>query len=258
MKVMILCGGRGTRMKEETEFRPKPMVEVGGKPILWHIMKIFSAYGFREFILCLGYKGNMIKEYFLNYEAMNNDFTIRLGAQHRIQLHSNHQESDWQVTLVDTGEEAGTGARLKKASKYIDGDRFMLTYGDGVADIDINKLVDFHEQEGRIGLITGVHPSSRFGELMIEDNKVLKFYEKPQVGQGLINGGFFVFRKEFLDYVPQDDSCAMEGSPLEDLTAKGELSVYKHDGFWQCVDTYRELGVLDNLWKQGKAPWKKW
>jgi glucose-1-phosphate cytidylyltransferase len=258
MKVLILCGGRGTRLKEETEFRPKPMVEIGGKPILWHIMKIYSRFGFKDFVLCLGYKGHMIKEYFLNYEAMSNDFTVQLGTHQKILFHSGHEEKNWNVTLVDTGEEAGTAARIKRAAKYIDGDEFMVTYGDGVANIDIHKLIDLHHQENKLGTITGVHPASRFGELLVEGHKVLKFHEKPQVREGLINGGFFVFKKEFLGYLSEDDSALLEQEPLERLTQNGELSVYIHDGFWQCVDTYRELEALNALWKADNAPWKVW
>jgi len=255
---MILCGGRGTRLKEETEFRPKPLVEIGGKPILWHIMKIYSHYGFKDFVLCLGYKGHMIKEYFLNYEAMNNDFTVQLGAHQKIQFHSKHAENDWSVTLVETGDETGTGARVKRAAKYIDDDTFMVTYGDGVANIDLKKLREIHTQEGRIGTITAVHPASRFGELLVQDHKVLKFHEKPQVREGLINGGFFVFKKEFFGYLSEDDTGLLEQEPLENLTQKGELSVFVHDKFWQCVDTYRELELLNKLWKAGQAPWKVW
>lgn len=258
MKVVILCGGRGTRMKEETEFRPKPLVNVGENPILWHIMKIYAHYGFKDFVLSLGYKGNMIKEYFLNYEAMSNDFTVCLGDRNKIQFHNSHKECDWNVTLVDTGEEAMTGARIKKVEKYIDTDLFMVTYGDGVADIDVQKLVDFHHSHGKIGTITGVHPSSRFGELVIKDSKVTKFYEKPQVSQGLVNGGFFVFKKEFLNYLEKNDNCFLEGKALENLSKKGELMAYFHDGFWQCVDTYRELEVLNSLWKTPHPPWKVW
>lgn len=258
IKVIILCGGRGTRMKEETEFRPKPLVNVGGYPILWHIMKIYAHYGFKDFILGLGYKGNMIKEYFLNYEAMSNDFTVCLGDRDKIQFHSNHEECDWNVTLVDTGEEAMTGARIKKVEKYIDTDLFMVTYGDGVADINVQKLVDFHRSHGKIGTITGVHPSSRFGELDIKENKVAEFYEKPQISQGLINGGFFVFKKEFFKRLRKDDNCILEGESLVNLAKNGELMAYFHDGFWQCVDTYRELEVLNNLWKTAHPPWKVW
>ena len=258
MKVIILCGGRGTRLREETEYRPKPMVRVGGKPILWHIMKIYAHYGFKDFIICLGYKGNMIKEYFLNYEAMNNDFTIPLGNYNKIQIHSNHKERDWHVTLVDTGEDVQTGARVKRIEKYIDGDLFMLTYGDGVADINIKELIEYHKSHGKIGTMTGVHPSSRFGELVVRDNKIEVFSEKPQITEGLISGGFFVFDKTFLEYLNEDDNCYLEKEPLENLVKDGELMVYPHNGFWQCVDTYRELELLNDLWKSHNSPWKVW
>jgi glucose-1-phosphate cytidylyltransferase len=258
MKVVILCGGRGTRLREETEYRPKPMVQVGGKPVLWHIMKIYAHYGFNDFVICLGYKGDMIKEYFLNYEAMNNDFTIQLGNYNNIQIHSNHQERDWCVTLADTGEETQTGARVKRIENYIDGALFMLTYGDGVANINIKKLVEYHKSHGKIGTMTGVHPSSRFGELVLKDNKIEVFNEKPQVTEGLINGGFFVFNKIFFKYLQEDDNCYLEKEPLENLAADGELMVYPHEGFWQCVDTYRELELLNHQWKSRNPPWKVW
>jgi len=258
MKVVLLCGGRGTRLREETEYRPKPMVEIGGRPILWHIMKIYAHYGFHDFIVCLGYKGNMIKQYFLNYEAMNNDFTISLGSQNNIHYHNNHSEKGWHITLADTGEESQTGARVKKIEKYVDGDLFMLTYGDGVANIDIKKLVKYHKSHGKIGTMTGVHPSSRFGELKIKNNKITVFNEKPQVKEGLINGGFFVFNKKFFKYLKEDDSCFLEKEPLETLATDGELIVYQHEGFWQCVDTYRELEILNNMWKSSIRPWKVW
>lgn len=258
MKAVILCGGLGTRLREETEFRPKPMVKIGEKPILWHIMKIYSHYGFNDFLICLGYKGEMIKEYFLNYKMMNNDFTIQLGNQESVQFHNNHTEYDWKITLVDTGMSSQTGSRVKKIEKYIDDDYFMLTYGDGVADVNIKKLVNFHKSHGKIGTMTGVHPSSRFGEFALAGNQVLEFNEKPQTKEGLINGGFFVFNKEFFDYLHEGDNCILEKSPLVDLAADGELMVYPHEGFWQCVDTYRELEVLNELWEQGKTPWKVW
>lgn len=258
MKVVILCGGKGTRLREETEYRPKPMVRIGDKPILWHIMKTYSHYGFNDFVICLGYKGDMIKEYFLNYEAMNNDFTIQLGNHSNIQYHSNHQERGWCVTLADTGEETQTGARVKRIENHIDGDLFMLTYGDGVANINIKELVEYHKSHGKIGTMTGVHPSSRFGELVINDNKIEVFNEKPQVKEGLINGGFFVFNKTFFKYLKEDDNCYLEKEPLETLAADGELMVYPHEGFWQCVDTYRELELLNNLWKSRNPPWKVW
>lgn len=258
MKVVILCGGRGTRLKEETEYRPKPMVTIGGKPILWHIMKMYAHYGFKDFILSLGYKGEMIKEYFLNYKAMNNDCTVCLGDHNTIKFHTGHEEVDWKVTLVDTGETAGTGARIKGVEPYIDTDTFMATYGDGVSDVNISELVAFHKSHGKIGTMTGVHPASRFGEVKTSaEGKVQHFHEKPQVGEGLINGGFFVFERKFLDYL-FEGNCALEGEPLGNLTQDEELMAYRHDGFWQCVDTYRELELLNTMWKEKNSPWKVW
>ncbi len=258
VKVVILCGGKGTRLKEETEYRPKPMVTIGGKPLLWHIMKIYAHYGFNEFVLCLGYKGNMIKEYFLNYAALNNDFTIELGNHSHMQQHNSHDEKDWKVTLVDTGQEAQTGARIKRAEKYLDGDLFMVTYGDGVADINIAELLKFHQQHKKIGTITGVHPPSRFGEMALRNEQVVSFNEKPQTKEGLINGGFFVFNKVFLDSLEDNDNCYLEKEPLEGLAAAGNLMGYIHTGFWQCVDTYREMELLNAMWDSGQAPWKCW
>jgi glucose-1-phosphate cytidylyltransferase len=258
MKVVILCGGKGTRLREETEYRPKPMVQIGNRPVLWHIMKIYANYGFKDFVICLGYKGNMIKEYFLNYEMMNNDFTIQLGNRKDVEIHGNHHESDWNVTLADTGEESQTGTRVKKIEKYIDDDTFLMTYGDGVADINIKDLVEFHKSHGKIGTMTGVHPSSRFGEFTMKGDQVVEYNEKPQTKEGLINGGFFVFNKEIFNYLSYDDDCILERKPLENLAADGELMLYNNAGFWQCVDTYRELEVMNHLWKEGTAPWKVW
>lgn len=258
MKVVILCGGFGTRLREETEYRPKPMIKIGEKPILWHIMKIFSHHGFNEFVLCLGYKGEQIKEYFYNYEILNNDCTIELGKQRRMDIHGEHAETGWRITLVDTGKASMTGARLKRVSRYIDEDRFMLTYGDGVADIDVRGLLDFHASHGRIGTVTGVHPSSRFGELLLDGKRVQAFSEKPQVTDTHINGGFFVFERSFLDYLDSDESCVLEVEPLERLAREGEFMTYKHDGFWHCMDTYRDFKILNDLWSSGKAPWSVW
>lgn len=258
IKVVILCGGRGTRLREETEVRPKPLVEIGNRPILWHIMKTYSHYGFKDFVLCLGYKGDMIKDYFLNYEAMNNDFTINLGNRSNIAFHNAHLERDWNVTLVNTGDRAQTGARIKKIEEYIDAETFMVTYGDGVGSIDIKELLEFHKKTGRVGTLTGVHPSSRFGELLIKGKNIVEFNEKPLVSQGFINGGFFVFKKKFFRYLSDNENCSLEHGPLGNLSAEGGLSVYKHNGFWQCMDTQRELDILNDLWKQGKAPWKVW
>ena len=256
-KVVILCGGRGTRMEEETEFRPKPLVEIGGRPILWHIMKTYAYYGFDDFILCLGYKGRMIKEYFLNYEMMNSDFTLTLGSNH-IKIYNRSDEKNWKITFADTGETAQTGARIKRIEKYINEELFMLTYGDGLSDINIRKLLEFHKSHGKIGTISGVHPSSRFGELVVSGNEVVKFGEKPQVKEGFVNGGFFVFHRKFFNYLREDDDCFLEKEPLENLAKDGQLEAYLHTGFWQCMDTRRERDILNNLWNSGKAPWKVW
>lgn len=256
MKVVILCGGLGTRMKEETEFRPKPMVNIGNKPILWHIMKIYSSYGFKEFILCLGYKGEMIKEYFYNYEILNNDFTIELGEHKNIEIHGLHDETGWKITLVDTGQHSLKGARLKKIEKYIDSDIFMSTYGDGLANIDINDLLKFHNDHGKIVTLTGVMPPSRFGTLSVKGNEVVEFNEKPQASGGLINGGFFVFNRKIFSYLSENDSCDLEIGILDRLAREGELMVYKHAGDWACMDTVRDIEYLNNLWSSGKEFWK--
>jgi glucose-1-phosphate cytidylyltransferase len=258
MKVVILCGGKGTRLREETEYRPKPMVQIGGRPILWHIMKTYAHYGFKDFILCLGYKGDIIKEYFLNYEAMNNDFTISLGNHNSIKLYDNHRENDWTVTLADTGEETMTGGRVKRIQKYIDGDSFFLTYGDGLANVNINDLLQYHRSHGKIGTMTGVRPSSRFGELNLQGTRVVRFNEKPQVMDGLVNGGYFVFNTQFFDYVQNDDNCILEKEPLETLATDEQLIVYPHLGFWQCMDTYREYELLNSMWKSNQIPWRVW
>ena len=256
--VVILCGGMGTRLREETEYKPKPLVEISGKPILWHIMKLYSAFGFKDFILCLGYKGEMIKSYFYNYEILNNDFTVELGSYKHVEIHSNHKEKGWRVTLADTGETALKGSRIKKIEKYVDGDLFMLTYGDGLADINLHELLSFHKSHNRIGTVTGVRPPSRFGEIIIKDNKVVSFTEKPQVSEGLINGGFFVFNRKIFDYLSQDDTCDFEVGALEQLAEDGELMVYELKGDWACMDTYRDMQYLNKLWESGRAFWKVW
>lgn len=258
IKVVILCGGRGSRLKEETEIRPKPLIEIGEWPILWHIMKLYAYYGFKDFILCLGYKGEMIKEYFLNYEAMSDDFTVHLGRRIPVEFHSDHLEKDWNITLVDTGMQAQTGARIKRIEKYIDSDTFMVTYGDGVGNINIKELLKHHKACGKIGTITGVHPSSRFGVLVTEGKDVVEFSEKPQVREGFINGGFFVFHKKFFGYLKEGDNCYLERAPLEKLAKANQLAFFRHEGFWQCMDTQRELDILNDLWKREKAPWKVW
>jgi len=257
MEVVILCGGKGTRLREETEFKPKPMVEIGGKPILWHIMKIYAQHGFNEFILCLGYKGEVIKRYFLNYEWLNNDFTIQLGTG---QLHylGSHTEANWTVTLIDTGLETMTGGRIKQIEPYLNGDTFMLTYGDGVSNIDIKQLLKFHHAHGKIGTVTAVSPPSRYGELGIEGDRVVSFREKPDVKQAFISGGYFVFQRDIFRYLPDDRGCVFEREPLEKLSQDGELRVYCHLGFWQCMDTLRDYEYLKQLWNQGNPPWRIW
>jgi glucose-1-phosphate cytidylyltransferase len=257
-KVVILCGGLGTRLKEETEVKPKPMVEIGNKPILWHVMKIYAHYGFKDFILCLGYKGEVIKEYFLNYDILNSDFTIKLGPEKAVTIHNASEERGWSITLAETGNSALKGARLKRIEKYIKEDTFMVTYGDGVGNIDIRKLLDFHNRHGKIATVTGVRPPSLFGELVVKDNRALIFSEKPQTSAGLISGGFFVFNRKLFDYLTDDDNCDFEKGPLEKIAAKGELMVYVHDGPWICMDTYRDVVYLNNEWASGKAPWKVW
>jgi len=258
MKVVILCGGMGTRLREETEYRPKPMVEIGGRPILWHIMKIYSHYGFDDFVLCLGYKGNIIREYFLDYHAMNSDFTIRLGASPKVIYHNHEGIEHWQVTLAETGTETMTGARVARVARFLKGGTFMLTYGDGVANINIRDLLAFHRAHGKLVTVTGVRPPSRFGEMEVKDRRVVAFNEKPQVSQGLINGGFFVMEPEFLRYCLTDSDCVLEQEPLRCCAEDGQLIVYRHGGFWQPMDTFREYEMLNRLWASGKAPWKTW
>jgi len=255
MKVVILAGGLGTRMREETEFKPKPMVDIGGKPLIWHVMKIYSKFGFSDFIICLGYKGEMIKDYFLSYEVLNSDFTLELGKHNEIEFHNKHEETGWKITFADTGLNACTGSRIKQVEKYINEDEFLVTYGDGVSDVDIKQLLNFHHSHNKIGTITGVRPPSRFGELFTSKNEVIKFSEKPQSSQGYINGGFFVFKKEFLNYLTTDYDCILERKPLEKLAMDNHLMMYPHDGFWQCVDTYRDHKYLQELWDKGMTPW---
>ena len=233
------------------------MVEVGGKPILWHIMKTFAHYGFIEFILCLGYKADIIKNYFLHYSTLSSDFSIDLGSG-SIDIHNMHDEHDWKITLVDTGLTTMTGARVKKVESYIEEDTFMLTYGDGVTDLDINSLLEFHASHNKIGTVTGVSPPSRYGELSINNGLVTSFEEKPDSGQSFINGGYFVFNKEFFEYLENDDHCILERSPLERLTQDNQLQVYTHTGFWQCMDTYRDYLFLNEQWANGQAKWKTW
>jgi len=258
MKVVVLCGGVGTRLREETEFRPKPMVEVGGRPILWHIMKIYAWHGFSDFVLCLGYKGNMIKDYFLNYEAMNNDFSICLGEKSTIRYHGQHTEQGITVTLADTGQETMTGGRIQRIEKYIDGDTFLLTYGDGVSDVNIRGLMEFHKSHGKLATVTTVPPISRFGMIELTDgrDRVRSFNEKPKT-DGWMSAGFFALNRGVFDYLG-DDSTIFERDPMERLVADGQLMAYRHDGFFYAMDTFREYQHLNELWSRGEAPWRVW
>ncbi len=257
LDVMILCGGLGTRLREETEFKPKPMVEIGGKPILWHIMKHYHGYGVRNFILCLGYKGDAIRDYFLNYRRRNSDLAVDFGKGTVEEL-SNGFDEDWRVVLAETGHDSLTATRIRKALQYVRGDRFMATYGDGVCDVDLSALVRHHEGAGRLATVTAVHPSSRYGELAIQNGVVHTFREKPQVNDGWINGGFFVFDRTAFDDVNEAENPSLEQGVLEHLAQDGELAVYQHPGFWQCMDTYREMQLLNEMWEKGHAPWKTW
>jgi glucose-1-phosphate cytidylyltransferase len=260
MEIVILCGGLGTRLREETEYRPKPMVNIGSRPILWHIMKLYSIFGYNNFVLALGYKGEMIKDYFSHYEIINNDVTIELGKPDSMRIHSNHDEVGWKVTLAETGKNSLKGSRIKQIEKYVKGDTFMLTYGDGVSNIDINKLLKFHESHGKMITLSGINIGSKFGELKVQENQVLSFQEKPdQVSEdSWINGGFFVCNKKFFDFLSLDEDCDFEFGALEEIAGQGELMVYKHTGFWACMDTLRDMEYLNKLWKEGKAKWKVW
>ncbi len=257
MKVVILAGGLGTRISEESHLRPKPMIEIGGKPILWHIMKIYSHYGLNEFIICTGHKGHLIKEYFANYFLYNSDVTFDLISNQRT-IH-NSLSDPWKVTVVDTGEETQTGGRLKRIANYLGEGDFCLTYGDGVSDIDVTKLIDAHKQGGRLATVTAVQPPGRFGLLSLntEKNKVEQFIEKPSGDGGYINGGFFVLNKKVLGFI-KDDSTLWEKDPLMTLAQESQLTSYTHDKFWQPMDTMRDKAYLESLWATGKAPWKLW
>jgi len=255
MKVVILAGGFGTRLQEETTVKPKPMVEIGGWPILWHIMNIYAAYGYKEFIVALGYKGEVIKNYFLNYYYLRNSFSIHLGNG-RLDVHNASRE-DWVVHLIDTGLHTQTGGRIKRLAPWIGNETFMMTYGDGVANINIRELVAFHRRHGKLATVTAVRPPARFGGLAFDGDLVARFVEKPQIGEGWINGGFFVLEPGVLDYI-QGDTIAWEREPLERLAEEGQLVAYRHDGFWQCMDTLRDVRLLESLWTEDRAPWKVW
>lgn len=258
MEVIILCGGFGTRLPEETEFRPKPLVHVGGRPILWHIMKYYSHFGHTDFVLSLGYKGSMIKEYFTHYEMRQSDVTVELGKPESLVYHQAHDEAGWKVTMANTGLNALKGARLKRVQRYIKGDTFLLTYGDGVADIDLDALVAFHRSHGRLATVSGINPASRFGELATEGDCVQHFREKPRRNDSSVNGGFFVLNRAIFDYLQDDDACDLEIGAMERIAEQGELMVYRHAGSWACMDTARDRDYLNGLWESGTAFWKAW
>ena len=254
MKVIILAGGFGTRLSEYTETIPKPMVTVGGRPILWHIMRSYAHFEHKDFYLALGYKAEVIKEYFLHYRSLNADFTVDLSTG-AVEPHQT-DDTDWRVTMVDTGLDSMTGGRVKRLQSFIGNEPFMLTYGDGVANMDLDALLKFHKSHGKMVTISAVHPGARFGELEMEDDKVVAFQEKPQTGQGWINGGYFIIEPEFFDLIDGDNTI-LEREPLEKAAAMGELMAYSHDGYWQCMDTKRDRDHLEELWLSGKAPWKR-
>ncbi len=255
MKAVILAGGLGTRLSEETHLKPKPMIEIGGRPILWHVMKIYAAGGINDFVVCAGYRGYVIKEYFANYFLHMSDVTFDMGTN-TMEVHEKRTEP-WRVTIVDTGEDTMTGGRLRRVREYLGNETFCMTYGDGVADVDVARLVDFHRGEGREATLTGVQPPGRYGALEIDGNRIVKFQEKPEGDGAWINGGFFVLEPSVLDRIP-DDSTIWERGPLESLAAAGQLSVYRHQGFWRPMDTLRDKVHLEELWLKNKAPWKTW
>lgn len=260
MKVVILCGGQGTRIRDASEAVPKPMLPIGGKPIVWHIMKGYAQHGLDQFVLCLGYKGWVIKEFFLNYRAMLADVTVHLGAGSAVEFHDGPHEENWKVTLAETGELTGTAGRVRAIRRYVEDDgMFCLTYGDAVADLDLTRLLAFHREHGKVATVTAVRPPGRFGELRLDAQQVTEFNEKPQVTEGFINGGFFVFdARRLWDYLPADPGAAMESEPMQRLARDGQLMAFAHPGFWQPMDTFREYTQLNELWATGRAPWATW
>jgi glucose-1-phosphate cytidylyltransferase len=256
IRVLLLAGGLGTRLREETEFKPKPMVEVGSKPILWHIMKNLSSQGVNEFCVATGYKGEVIKDYFLNYDSRNNDVTVEFGGKTSVTHHGLHEESNWKVTVADTGELTMTGGRVFNSLKYLGKERFLCTYGDGLADIDLKSLIDFHEKHGKIATVTTVQPLSRFGIMDVDNNGLVTSFREKPIMDGWVNAGFFIFEPEIRNYLTAD--CVLEQQPLSQLAQHGELAAYRHKGFWQPMDTLRESNFLNNLWNSSNAPWKNW
>ncbi len=251
---VILAGGLGTRIREETEFKPKPMVEIGGRPVLWHIMKHLSSYGINRFIICVGYKGDVVRDYFLNYRARNNDFTVQLGSHNDLTFHTNHQESDWTVTIAETGALTNTGGRVLEVQQYLKGEEFLCTYGDGLSDIDIKALREFQSKNNKIATVTAVRQISRFGIMALDAlGNVTSFREKPH-SEDWINGGFFIFKPQIFDYLSPE--IVLENEPLQKLTSENQLAAFKHEGFWQPMDTFRESKLLNDLWNSGRAPWR--
>jgi glucose-1-phosphate cytidylyltransferase len=258
MQVVILCGGQGTRIRDVADDIPKPMIPVGGRPILWHIMKLYAQHGFTNFVLCLGYKSWVIKRYFLDYHLAGADFSLRLGCPDEVVVHGSNGAEEWHVTLAETGLDAMTGCRVKRVEKYVTGDTFLLTYGDGVADVNLRKLLDFHRGHGKVGTVTAVQPPGRFGELELEGRRVAEFSEKPLLARGRINGGFFAFHRAIFDRLRDDPSLVFENDPMMQLAHDGELMAYLHDGFWHPMDSSRDYKLLNDLWAAGQAPWKTW
>jgi glucose-1-phosphate cytidylyltransferase len=260
MKAVILCGGQGTRIRDASELLPKPMLPIGGKPIVWHIMKTYAFHGVREFVLCLGYRGWAVKEFFLNYEAMTSDLTVTLGRHGAVEVLGRHGEEDWKVTLAETGEAAMTGGRVSAVRRHVEGDEpFLLTYGDGVADLDVAATIATHRAHGKVATVTAVRPPGRFGELLLDGGRVVEFNEKPQVTEGFINGGFFVLDgRRIWDYLGTDPATVLEQEPLRRLAREGQLVAHPHQGFWQPMDTLRDYQLLNELWSSGRAPWKRW
>ncbi|GIG24536.1 glucose-1-phosphate cytidylyltransferase [Cellulomonas denverensis] len=257
--VVILCGGMGTRLREASEKLPKPLVDIGGRPILWHIMKTYGEHGFRRFVLALGYKSDLIKQYFLDYRHLTSDFTLHLGGDEQPVFHQTSGTEDWEITFVETGLTTATAARIRRVADHLDADRFALTYGDGIGNVDITGVLAHHERHGLLGTLTGVHPSSRYGEMRVDGDTVLEFNEKPTLADGWVNGGFFVFEREFVDkYLEDDPAVMLESVPLQQLARDRQLSVFEHEGFWMGMDTFRDWTELNGLWDAGRAPWKIW
>ncbi len=255
---MILCGGQGTRMREETEFRPKALVEVGGRPVLWHLMRHYDFYGYRKFVLCLGYRGGMIKEYFLNYHWMSSDFTMKLstGAP-SLRAHSSEVE-DWEITFVDTGAATQTGGRLARVERYVDGDTFLANYCDGLSDVDLDRLVEFHRGHGKLATLTGFHPHSKYGVVKVDGQGVVDYFEEKPLMNDLTSGGFFVFHRKVFEYLSTDENCVLEWEPFRRLAADRQMALYTHMGFWTCMDTYKEVQTMNSIWNAGDAPWQTW